>query len=113
MRSRFGFSKVVGTLGFVRPGEDSEDTQTDDGSHESRCSSFIWSEIMKVWELIAKLSACPAGANVNIGIAQTLNIECDEFECSAGEVSIRASSDVEVAKNDGETVWLSSLCADE
>lgn len=53
---------------------------------------------MKVWELIAKLSECPAGANVNVGIAQTLNVAAD---------------DVEVCKDDGDTVWLSSLCADE
>lgn len=68
---------------------------------------------MKVWELIAKLSECPAGANVNVGIAQTLNVAADDFAYEDGEVSIRASGDVEVCNDDGDTVWLSSLCADE
>jgi len=67
---------------------------------------------MKVWELIAKLSECPAGANVNVGIAQTLNVEADEFVCEDGEVSLRSSADVEVTKDNSETVWLSRMCED-
>lgn len=47
------------------------------------------------------------------GIAQTLNVAADDFAYEDGEVSIRASGDVEVCKDDGDTVWLSSLCADE
>lgn len=66
---------------------------------------------MKVWELIAKLSECPAGANVNVGISQTLNAPANEFESEDGEVNIRSTEDVEVCDDNGNAQWLSSLCA--
>ena len=64
---------------------------------------------MKVWELIAKLSECPAGATVNVGISQTINVEANVFERDENEVIIRSSEDVEVCNDNGDTVWLSSL----
>ena len=66
---------------------------------------------MKVWELIAKLSECPAGANVNVGISQTLNARASEFESEDGEVNIRSTEDVEICDDDGNTVSLSSVCS--
>ena len=68
---------------------------------------------MKVWELIAKLSECPAGATVNVGIWQTMNVEANEFERDGIEVIIRSSEDVKVCSDNGDTVWLSSLIAVE
>lgn len=68
---------------------------------------------MKVWELIAELSKCPAGANVNVGISQTLNAPANQFECEDGEVNIRSTEDVEVCDDDGNTRWLSSLLSSE
>lgn len=68
---------------------------------------------MKVWELIASLSKCPAGADVNVGISATLNVGATDFEFDDGEVSIRSSNDVECCKDNGDTAWLSRLVADE
>lgn len=68
---------------------------------------------MKVWELIAKLSECPAGANINVGVSSTLNASADTFERDDNEVIIRSSEDVEVCDDDGDTVWLSSLTASD
>lgn len=64
---------------------------------------------MKVWELIAKLNDCPAGANVNVGVHATLNVTADSFEIDGSEVCIRADADVEIAMSNGDTEWLSSL----
>lgn len=71
--------------------------------------------MMKVWELIAKLSDCPAGANVNVGISQTLNVAATDFEYDEGdcEVIIRSSEDVEVACESGSKAWLSVLADDQ
>ena len=68
---------------------------------------------MKVWELMAKLSTCPAGADVNVGIGPTMNVESDQFEHDDMVVSIRASSDVEVVLDDSSTTYLSELTAGE
>lgn len=68
---------------------------------------------MKVWELIAKLSDCPAGAEVNVGISSTLNVGATDFEFDDGQVAIRSSRDVECCKDNGDTEWLSTLVADE
>ena len=68
---------------------------------------------MKVWELIAELSKCPAGANVNVGISQTLNSPASQFESEDGEVNIRSTEDVEICNDDGNTVWLSSVCSSD
>jgi len=62
-----------------------------------------------VWELIAKLIECPAGATVHVGVNATLNVEATEFELDDGNVSLRASGDVECAMSNGGTEWLSSL----
>ena len=64
---------------------------------------------MKVWELMAKLATCPAGADVNIGIGPTMNIEPTEIEIDGTEVSIRSDRDVEVGTSTGDTEWLSNL----
>lgn len=69
---------------------------------------------MKVWELIMKLSKCPAGANVNVGVGATLNASADEFEFESdgeGEVMIRSSEDVRVQMDNGDDMLLSDLTA--
>lgn len=68
---------------------------------------------MKVWELIAKLSECPAGAEVNVGINATLNVGATDFEFNDGQVAIRSSSDVECCMDNGDAEWLSTLVANE
>lgn len=68
---------------------------------------------MKVWELIAELSKCPAGAEVNVGINATLNVGATDFEFDDGHVAIRSSNDVECCKENGDTEWLSTLVSDE
>ena len=64
---------------------------------------------MKVWELMAKLSECQAGATVNVGINATLDSEADCLEVNDDRVSIRASADVEVGMTNGDIEWLSTL----
>ena len=67
---------------------------------------------MQVWELMSKLSKCPAGAIVTIGVNATMNVDADEFEFSVdGGANIRSSRDVECAKDDGDIEWLSALVA--
>ena len=69
---------------------------------------------MQVWELISRLSKCPAGAAVTVGVCATLNAEADEFDFTEDSgVSIRSSLDVECVKHDGDTVWLSELVAED
>lgn len=89
------------------PMPDSSETERQGARVDNNHSGRILA--MKVWELMFHLSGCPAGAEVNIGVSQTLNVGATDFTYDGGEVAIRSSSDVECVAENGDTEWLSTL----
>lgn len=64
---------------------------------------------MRVWELMEKLSRCPAGATVAVSVGCTLNGDADGFDADDEYVFIQSSRDPEVALPNGGAVLLSDL----
>lgn len=58
---------------------------------------------MKVWELIAKLSAYSAGAEIRVSMCNTLNGNVENVIFNGDEVKV-SGGDAEVVNSEGETI---------